>query len=495
MKILFYNWVDYLDPEKRGGGVSIYQRNIIEKLAENPDNEIYFICAGISYDLFSKKIRIEKMKHGLPAPTKAMKKVKRFDLVNCPVLSPGHHSYADAAQVHQNRTEVVFNDFIAEYGPFDAVHFNNLEGIPARVLELKKSWPDTKVVLSMHNYYPLCSQVNLWYQEKEHCDDFYYGKKCIDCIPTEPNIPVIKRANAAAFVLKKWGFSPTSKWFARLFLPVVGAKIRIDKWLGRSEEGKDYGVFDNVISGHPFIDRRTEMVRLINEHCDHVLAVSDRVRQICVQHGIREDLVVTDYIGTKHAEIFDETPTPKGPIHDDEGRITLTYLGYMRRDKGFFFLVDACYDMPPHIAEKIDLVIAARNSEPEQLAKLYGQIWKFNSISHADGYTHETFGGILDKTHVGIIPVQWEDNLPQVAIEMHARKIPLITSNRGGAQELGNNDNFIFKSSSKEELYQILERIISGELKHEDYWPTAMKPVSMDEHCDKLTNVFFKQPA
>lgn len=492
MKILFYNWVDYLDPEKRGGGVSIYQYNIIEKLSENPENEIYFICAGISYDLFSKKIRIEKMKHGLKAPTKPMKRVKRFDMINCPVLSPGHHSYGKKSQVHQNRTEKVFFDFVKKHGQFDVIHFNNLEGIPAGVLNVKKQYPETKVILSMHNYYPLCSQVNLWYQEKEHCDDYYYGKKCIDCIPNEPDEALIKRANATAYKLKKWGVSPKSKWFPRLFMPIVGSKIRIDKWLGREEVEKDFGVFDNMISGHPFIDRRTEMVRLINENCDHVLAVSDRVREICIQFGIKDDLVVTDYIGTKHAELFEETATPTGLITNEDGTITLTYLGYMRRDKGFFFLVDACYDMPKHIAEKINLVIAARNSEPEQLAKLYGQIWKFNSISHADGYTHDSLPKILENTDVGIVPVQWEDNLPQVAIEMHARKIPLITSNRGGAQELGNNGKFIFKSSSKEELYQVLERIINGEVKHEDYWATAMKPVSMDEHCEKLTNVFFR---
>ena len=28
MKILFYNWVQFDDPERRGGGVSIYQRNL-----------------------------------------------------------------------------------------------------------------------------------------------------------------------------------------------------------------------------------------------------------------------------------------------------------------------------------------------------------------------------------------------------------------------------------------------------------------------------------
>ena len=51
MKILFYNWVDYLDDEKRGGGVSVYQKNVIEALDASGEAECSFISSGISYDL------------------------------------------------------------------------------------------------------------------------------------------------------------------------------------------------------------------------------------------------------------------------------------------------------------------------------------------------------------------------------------------------------------------------------------------------------------
>ena len=44
----------------------------------------------------------------------------------------------------------------------------------------------------------------------------------------------------------------------------------------------------------------------------------------------------------------------------------------------------------------------------------------------------------------GVVPVLWHDNLPQVAIEMHARHIPLLTSDMGGAQELGNCPEMVF---------------------------------------------------
>lgn len=500
MKILFYNWVDYLDSEKRGGGVSVYQRNVLDYLSKNTDHELYFLSGGISYDLINSDVRISKMDHGKKPSSVDMEKVERFEIVNSPVLSPAHHSFGNEAQVSDEDTERAFLDFVEKHGPFDAIHFNNLEGIPAKVLQIKKQHPDTKVILSMHNYYPFCPQVNLWYQEKEHCDDYFYGKKCIGCLSYVPNEYDIKRANSIAFSLKKTGIEPGSKIFSNLFKVELKA-LRFYEKRGFGEKlSLNYQKTDSnknklfkEISGEKYIKRRTEFVRLINENCDHVLAVSDRVGEITVSYGIKKELVVTDYIGTKYSEIYSQTPTPQGLITDKNGELTLTYLGYMRRDKGFYFFVDALYNMPPDLANKINIVVAARNTAPEQLEILKGQIWKFNSISYADGYTHKTLPDILSKTNVGIIPVQWEDNLPQVAIEMHSQKIPLITSHRGGAHELSNNPDFTFNSDSQDELYTILQKIVDGNLKHEDYWANAMKPIGLEEHCSKLTKVFFRQ--
>jgi cellulose synthase/poly-beta-1,6-N-acetylglucosamine synthase-like glycosyltransferase len=55
MKILFYNWVQFEDPEKRGGGVSIYQKNLIEKLSLDRTKDIYFLSSGIAYNFFKQK--------------------------------------------------------------------------------------------------------------------------------------------------------------------------------------------------------------------------------------------------------------------------------------------------------------------------------------------------------------------------------------------------------------------------------------------------------
>lgn len=46
----------------------------------------------------------------------------------------------------------IFAKFIKEFGPFDVIHFNNMEGISINVLKLKKIFPNTKFIVSIHNY-------------------------------------------------------------------------------------------------------------------------------------------------------------------------------------------------------------------------------------------------------------------------------------------------------------------------------------------------------
>lgn len=489
MKILYYNWVDYLDPESRGGGVSVYQRNLLEELAKDDSNELYFLCSGISYDLFNTDVRIEKIQHGKKIDlNNSLNRVNRFEIINSKVLSPGHLSYGDDVQIFDEEMNNIFFNFVRNYGPFDVIHFNNLEGIPASFMEIKKEYPDTKVILSMHNYYPICSQVNLWYDEKETCEDFYYGKKCISCIHSKPKKDVIIRSNAAAYMLKKANINPGDKYFFRPFITLAGIKKRVDKKLPDNRYKKNE-VFYRV-SGIPFIERRQKIINMINDNCDFVLAVSDRVREICLNYGINSNIVKTDYIGTKFSELYEKTVTPAGSMLTN-GKLNLSYLGYMRKDKGFYFFVDALYHMPEHIAKNINLIIAAKNSDSEQLQRIYDQIWKFNDIYYTNGYNHKTLPDILDKVDVGLVPSLWEDNLPQVAIEYHARKIPIITSNKGGAPELSGNANFTYHSLDREALYEILEKIISGKLNHDNYWASAMKPVSMEQHCRTLLGKYY----
>jgi len=119
---------------------------------------------------------------------------------------------------------------------------------------------------------------------------------------------------------------------------------------------------------------------------------------------------------------------------------------------------------------------------------------RFASVLFADGYAHNQLDELLSDVDLGVIPVLWEDNLPQVAIEMHARHIPLLTSDLGGAQELGNTAEFRFKAGDSADFIRKIKAMLDGEVWLEEYWQNAMAPYSMDDHLRELKDVY-AQPA
>ena len=489
LRILYYNWVDYLDAEKRGGGVTLYQRNIIEGMQDDTGVDITFLSSGLSYDLPARAPRWEKLRHGVKTET-----VQRYELVNSGVLAPAHHSFGDPAQVSHAATRDVFFDFVDRTGPYDVIHFNNLEGLPADVLEIKQRHPDTRVILSLHNYYPLCPQVNLWVQERETCEDFQGGARCITCLPHQNDARMLRVANGLSYRLRCAGLQPGTWAYDVVFRGVMGVGSRGLRAL-RKLRGQAGGAKNPVLEpdkavarAAEFATRRATMTALINANCDRVLCVSEAVAVLAQRYGIDPALTMTSYIGTVAAQMYSQTtPAPEMP---QKQTLTIGYLGYMRRDKGFFFLLDALEDLPAEVAAGVHLIVAARAGDAQTTARLAQLKTHLAGVTHHDGYTHDELDGLLADVDVGVVPVLWHDNLPQVAIEMHARHIPLLTSDRGGARELGGSPDMVFAAGDVEAFGARIAALLAREVDFDAYWAAAMTPPVMPAHLAQLMDVY-----
>lgn len=489
LRILYYNWVDYLDAEKRGGGVTLYQRNIIEGLQGYAQSDITFLSSGLSYDLPARAPRWEVQRHGAKTDT-----VQRYELVNSGVLAPAHHSFGDPAQVSHPATRDVFFDFVARTGPYDVIHFNNLEGVPADVLEIKQQHPDTRVIVSLHNYYPVCSQVNLWVQERETCEDFQGGARCVTCLPHQNDARMLRVANGLSYRLRCAGLQPGTWAYDVAFRGVMGVGSRglrlLRKLRGHEKSLKIPAIdSDNTRArAAEFAARRAAMTALINENCDRVLCVSEAVAVLAQRYGIDPALTLTSYIGTVAAQMYGQTT--RAPDVPENQTLTLGYLGYMRRDKGFFFLLDALEALPAEMAAKMRLVAAARAGDGATMARLARLGTHLAGVTHHDGYTHDEMDKVLDGVDVGVVPVLWHDNLPQVAIEMHARHIPLLTSDRGGACELGGSADMVFAAGDIAAFGARIAALLAREVDFDTYWDQAMTPPQMPAHLAQLMEVY-----
>ena len=488
MRVLFYNWADYRDPEQRGGGVSVYQRNLIDGLAERGGFETAFLSAGLSHDLRNRTPRIETLESG-PSP--------RYSLVNSGLVAPSHADFGGAAQLDDPATEAVFAGFVDRTGPWDVIHFNNLEGLPAHVLALKDRWPGTRFLLSLHNYYPFCPQVNLWHAERETCPGYDEGARCVTCLTAHPDPRSVRLAYGVGTTLSRVGAGPKTFTYDKIFRPVLGFAWRNMRRLLRLRHGRRQVASATVETptpaprpdGTPFKQRRARMVALINRYCDGVLCVSQRVQQIAVQHGLEPARLHTLYIGTKEAGAWHNTQA-RAQFLQPDGTLRLAYLGYMRRDKGFHFLMQALSALPPEIAGRLHLTVAAKAGEGDALRLLAEATPQLASLRHVDGYSHDGLDALLADVDLGLVPVMWEDNLPQVAIEMHARHIPLLTSDRGGAQELGNCPDLVFRAGDAQDFARVLGRVLDGTVDPAQYWSNAVPPIDMATHLDALTALY-----
>ena len=81
MKILYYNWSPFYDKSNFGGGVNVYQTNLINTLKLDNSNEIFFLSSGTRYNFMDSKISIKEI-----AATND-KNVRTFELFNSPIIA------------------------------------------------------------------------------------------------------------------------------------------------------------------------------------------------------------------------------------------------------------------------------------------------------------------------------------------------------------------------------------------------------------------------
>lgn len=468
MKILYYNWIQFDNPQHMGGGVNIYQNNLIEYLTSHTNNEIYFLSSGWFYNALKSSPYIRKTKNCF-SPT-----CKSFEIINSPIMAP-------AAIIH-TKINIYTNDtitydlldkFIQKNGPFDVIHFNNLEGISINVLKLKEKYPLTKFIVSIHNYQPICSLTQYFQNHNECiCRNFHNGLECTKCFNGNINKKIYyKRCKAFYFHIY-----PKYKFISNILTTI--SKVMSYRY-------KKYINLNSTQNSEDYLHYRKHNIEYLNKYADTILAVSERVKQIMINNKIDNKKIKTSYIGTKIAEhAYNYSIAPKDQI------FTIAYIGYARVDKGFFFLINALKQLDIETAKKINVVLAVKDLDHEQYSK---ELQNFNTLTIYDGYTHSELSSILKNVNLGIVPVLWEDNLPQVAIEMVALGVPILCSSFGGANELCKCDKFIFKGGDTTDFLKKLKTLEQNKNLLDLYWRNHTPLTTMQAHTQELMSLYNQQ--
>ena len=468
-KIMVYNWIPFDEKENKGGGVTVYTNNLIRHFIKQKDLKVYFLSSGRAYNHKRMDTYIEQTDNIYGD------KCRSFQIVNSPILSAANLSFPFPEDYLRDRSLLnIIAEFMAKEGPFDVVHYQNFEGLSLSVFELKKMFPETKFIFSIHNYYLFCPQVMMWTKSGTNCMDSCNGKACVQCVPLDVFREKIIVNQQINYCIEAGGTESVPRDLSqrRDELSRYYAQYASNRSLPVSEQEKLEAEFEEMLRKN---------ILYANQYIDCFLAVSRRVAQIAVEHGLQEKKVKVAYIGTAVADM----QLKHCKYREAEGIYYLGYLGYMREMKGFYFLLNALENMEDDLAHRIGIVIAAKLTDNDAINRINALKHKFADVILHDGYNHEQLPEILEKIHLGIVPVLWEDNLPQVAIEFKANGIPVLSSDLGGARELTRSEKFVFRAGDFDDFEKHVKCIIDTKA-YDEYWNGTPSLTTMDEHVDAL---------
>ena len=458
-RILIYNWTPYNNPWNAGGGVTVYCRNLIREIAqENPEINIYFLSSGFAYDASTTDIYTRKLATESP-------NIHQYEIINSPVPADQSNVLINPSVALENEElKKAFKSFVERYGPFDVIHFNNIEGISLDIFDLKESFPETKFVFSIHNYVPMCLH-GFYYMRHQHCNcnPNHTAEDCMKC----SRVNIRKNIADATYERGLFGNDPSK------CLPK-------EKWV----QHLGFERLDDDIDEKHILDFSKTSIEKINKNCDEILAVSKRVLDIAAQNGFVSQKMHVSYIGTqvaKHQLGHSAYPPREG--------LKIVFLGndVTYEEKGYPFLLNALEKLDKKYASQIDLVLTMRQRNNELITS---RLSAFRNIKIYNGYTHADLPKIFDGRSLSIVPVLWEDNLPQIAIESVAYGIPVLSSTAGGASELTDSALFRFKAGDENDLLEKIVHFLENPKDLQEYWEYHHGLVTMAQHWREIKRIY-----
>jgi glycosyltransferase involved in cell wall biosynthesis len=193
--------------------------------------------------------------------------------------------------------------------------------------------------------------------------------------------------------------------------------------------------------------QRAVRARAARSRLDFLIAPSDHIRRRHVEFGaVDEARTVTIRQGAAPAQAV-ERPigAPAAP--------RLGYIGSLSRVKGIETLLDAFRHAPPHWR-----LVVGGNGELEPLAaRRAAEDGRIEFLGRIDEAAKEAFYRELD---VLVIPSEWEENAPLVAVEAAMRGLPTVVSDRGGLPEIQGAE--VFRSRDRAALLEAVGRLVDS---------------------------------
>lgn len=506
LRVALLGWARLSMQAREGSGYNLSASELAAGLALM-GHHVHYLRSGMDYSL----------RRGMY--------VKRFetwrgvvcdDLFNSPNLAPAAANFAQMQQETSSpkQTSVVLA-WLREIRA-QVVHIHSLEGFSLDLIGAIRA-SGLPVVVTPHNYWYACPQVDLLHKEREVCLDYDGGRKCIGCLEPERGRKVFSRRRREQTLTRLFGHAPYQSvrqvWlFAKKHGTAAGRRKRPIKWspppldpeialgfnlapeamsqhdgtirhnlkldetdkvvtLGRSpldQNERFLGATHHLTVLNHYGDRRVAGIEALN-HASAVIPPSRFVLNTFLKMGLKPEIGRHLRLGQVHFDQLNRL-VRRSPFYDLRpwGPSTATrplrfaFHGTVRNNKGLEILASAIPLLPKEIRQRCHIQIRASGMDWTFRKRLS----IFPEVQFCGGYDMLQLLASVGEYDVGILPHVWFENSPLVLLEhLHAGKF-VIASRLGGPPEWIDEpkNGMLFPAGTPEALAGCIEKLVRGDV-------------------------------
>ncbi|MDO8869861.1 MAG: glycosyltransferase [Methanobacteriaceae archaeon] len=419
-------------PMRTGG--SIKNAMNLMKFQAKKGNEVHYFFSGRYYP-FSKTMIKNYKKDG----------IIMHELINSPIL-PSKCALENKKEVYE--FENLFREIIKSNKP-DIIHIQEILGLPYSLIDILKEELGIPIVMTLHDYYPLCPTVKLYRIDKTICSENEVGPMCLLCCNNFEGRAYFLLATVA-YHLEKFKI-PVFNIYNRIFKFIQN--IRSDKIKDPKINFPVTPIYNYEKISNLYQDRRDSNILKLKK-IDSFISPSTKTKEI-YQTFLGEDSQI--FIVQNLLNHFNNINFKKTRHYDNS--INFGVLnGFSSVEKGSQFLLETI-DILKSYSNRYNIYILGEIDKSREL-----ELNKHENVIIKGHYDTKDLDNILDAIDVGIIPSVWEEVYGFVGLEFLSKGIPVIGNNLGGITEytIDNITGWVNVDSSPKELSNIMINIIKN---------------------------------
>ncbi len=517
MRIALVGWATLSQQARQGSGYNLSASELAAGLAMS-GHEVSYLRSGLDYSV-RPGIRIEE--------DERWRGVRCYTLINSPVPSPAFVS------MRAPRTETACPELadavVGWVRSIDAsvLHAHSLEGFSFDLVKRVRD-DGRAVVLTLHNYWMVCSQVDLFRNEQRICADYEGGRACETCMDA-PNPERVRRNRAVqasthrtlgprGHRLLRAAHDAAKRLRSRGAAGADPAKNHALDHVQADPEAKlgwhpgapdhpgtvDFGFGQHADEAPPrfpplpadeneqFLANRDVHLKVLNDYgtrrqagiaalnaASAVIPPSEFLTEVHRAMGLRVEHSRRVLLGQPHLDQINRA-TRRDPSYervpwtpDDAGPLRLGFLGTVRANKGFEVLARAIETLPKAIRQRCHFHLRVGGHDWPYRKRLS----RFPEVSMLGGYDPFSLIAATREYHVGIVPHVWFENSPIVLLEqLHAGRFTLAARLGGPVDWIaepgspkaeangGLGNGLMFPGATPEALARVIERVVNGEV-------------------------------